>query len=1094
MKKGVLIFSLILLLAGNVWAALINTKLNGPLTAGGDVNAFRISPDGNRVVYNADQDTDGVIELYSRPLDGSGSIAKLNGPLTLGGGAWSFTISPDSSRVVYRAAQDTVGVDELYSRPLDGSGSIVKLNGPLPFSWSVESLQISPDNSRVVYTISQKDEYGRVVGRELYSSPIDGSGPAVKLNGPLPLYGTVNFFAISPDSGRVVYSANVVGGGDHELCSSPIDGSGSAVKLYGTLPSDWAVEHFAISPDSSRVVYRARMSGSSASELYSKPIDGSGPAVKLNGTLPLYGAVYAFLISPDGSRVVYSADQDTDNVMELYSSPLDGSGSSVKLNGPLTPGGNVNYNYFAISPDSSRVVYSADQDTHGVIELYSSPLDGSGSSVKLNGPLTPGGGLFPQFAFTPDSSRVVYSAIQDTVGVSELYSRPLDGSGSVVKLNGPLTPGGYVPYYYFAISPDSSRVVYLADQDTVDVWELYSSVIATAEPIDTTPDPFTFANETGVALNTVITSNIITVSGINTSAPISITGGEYAINSGKGFTLFTSTTGTVNNGDDVVIRVRSARTYSASATVDLAIGDVTRSFVVTTMALPPGVALGSIAGQVSYGKLPTVFEVNILDATNAVLIATSVTDDKGFYDSGSLPIGAYKVRFSGLQYSSAYFGAGGEDIFDLGAPVIVQEGQATVVNESLQYIGPVSVVTCNYWLSGTITDASDSMPLAGIKVSALDSLNAIPVAVAFTDFTGSYLISTKNATSCGQVKVRFSDPSSSYLPQYYGANGRDIFALGVFVDWMNQKEPKASTTMALPGVIVPGAGVTTEPAPGIDLTFDSVSTGGTVTVTPLTNSSPPSNFRIVGVNTYDITFNGSFSGSVKVCISYNDSDVHGNENNLKFMHFTNPGGWTDITTSRDTVNNIICGVTTSFSEFAVMEPISNRPPVAAFATGADAPSLSGWTVTVKDSSTDPDGNMTGSTAITVRWGDGSYSRCAPGGIVSHTYAVAGNYTISLTAADAAGLTNTVTASTPVMITLGKVTGTVTSGGVPVSMAKVQLTRPGGPNPYAYTNTSGVYTINNVKPGAVTLTATKGLTNYGTKSVTVASGINTVDFP
>jgi len=171
--------------------------------------------------------------------------------------------------------------------------------------------------------------------------------------------------------------------------------------------------------------------------------------------------------------------------------------------------------------------------------------------------------------------------------------------------------------------------------------------------------------------------------------------------------------------------------------------------------------------------------------------------------------------------------------------------------------------------------------------------------------------------------------------------------------------------------------------------------------------------------------------------------------------------------------------------------MANRPPTAAFAPAT--PSLSGWTVTVTDASTDPDGNLSGSSAITVAWGDGATSRCASLGTVTHTYASAGTYTIKLTAMDASGLTDTVSATTGA-IALGKVTGTVTSGGVPVSMAKVQLTRTGGPNPFAYTNVSGVYTISNVKPGAVTLTATKGTTNYGTQSVTVVSGINTVNFP
>ena len=85
--------------------------------------------------------------------------------------------------------------------------------------------------------------------------------------------------------------------------------------------------------------------------------------IKLNGPLVSGGDVDEFRVSPDSSRVVYRADQDTDNVDELYSVPLAG-GSPVKLNGPLVSGGYVWY--FQVSPDSSRVVYHASQDTNGV--------------------------------------------------------------------------------------------------------------------------------------------------------------------------------------------------------------------------------------------------------------------------------------------------------------------------------------------------------------------------------------------------------------------------------------------------------------------------------------------------------------------------------------------------------------------------------------------------------------------------------------------------------------------------------------------------------------------------------------------------------
>ena len=61
-----------------------------------------------------------------------------------------------------------------------------------------------------------------------------------------------------------------------------------------------------------------------------------------------------YTIGPNSAHVVYSADQDTENLIELYITPLDGSAAPTKLNGALTPGGDV---WLGIaSPDGQTVV------------------------------------------------------------------------------------------------------------------------------------------------------------------------------------------------------------------------------------------------------------------------------------------------------------------------------------------------------------------------------------------------------------------------------------------------------------------------------------------------------------------------------------------------------------------------------------------------------------------------------------------------------------------------------------------------------------------------------------------------------------------
>jgi len=106
------------------------------------------------------------------------------------------------------------------------------------------------------------------------------------------------------------------------------------------------------------------------------------------------------------------------------------------------------------------------------------------------------------------------------------------------------------------------------------------SVTTMIDPVDTTPDSFTFTDRTNVALNTELKSNAITVSGINAASPISITGGTYSINGGA----YTGTSSTVNLGNTVKVRKMSASTYTTTKSATLTIGGVSDTFSVTTLA------------------------------------------------------------------------------------------------------------------------------------------------------------------------------------------------------------------------------------------------------------------------------------------------------------------------------------------------------------------------------------------------------------------------------------------------------------------------------------------------------------------------------
>lgn len=97
-------------------------------------------------------------------------------------------------------------------------------------------------------------------------------------------------------------------------------------------------------------------------------------------------------------------------------------------------------------------------------------------------------------------------------------------------------------------------------------------------PADTTPNAFTFTDQTNVALNTDIISNAITVTGINAATAISITGGSYKIDSGS----YTTSAGTVTNGQSVTVKAHSSSSNSTAVNAVLTIGGVSDTFTVTT--------------------------------------------------------------------------------------------------------------------------------------------------------------------------------------------------------------------------------------------------------------------------------------------------------------------------------------------------------------------------------------------------------------------------------------------------------------------------------------------------------------------------------
>ena len=122
-----------------------------------------------------------------------------------------------------------------------------------------------------------------------------------------------------------------------------------------------------------------------------------------------------------------------------------------------------------------------------------------------------------------------------------------------------------------------------------------------------------------------------------------------------------------------------------------------------------------------------------------------------------------------------------------------------------------------------------------------------------------------------------------------------------------------------------GRGIVAQPPDSLNmypvtLTFDSVTVAGTTSL-EYQSSGPPveGSYSISGSAVfYNLTTTAMYVDSIEVCFNYNEGEVLSPESELRLIHYdTTLMGWVNITTSLDTIANVICGRTALLSPFVV---------------------------------------------------------------------------------------------------------------------------------------------------------------------------------
>ena len=209
-------------------------------------------------------------------------------------------------------------------------------------------------------------------------------------------------------------------------------------------------------------------------------------------------------------------------------------------------------------------------------------------------------------------------------------------SGGELSLNG----GPFSAAAGTLVNGDTVQLRHTASGDfatavstTATVGGVSASFTSTTRAADTTPEAFSFADQSGVELSAVVVSDAVQIAGIEAAAAISVEGGEYAI--GCDSAAFTSQPGTVANGQSVCVRHTAAATEETATNTTLSIGGVSDTFTSITRG---AVILDSTPDAFAFVDVSNVARASV-QVSNAVTIrgidtAAQITVEGGEYAIG----------------------------------------------------------------------------------------------------------------------------------------------------------------------------------------------------------------------------------------------------------------------------------------------------------------------------------------------------------------------------------------------------------------------------------------------------------------------------
>lgn len=247
-------------------------------------------------------------------------------------------------------------------------------------------------------------------------------------------------------------------------------------------------------------------------------------------------------------------------------------GAFTSVGGTVVAGDTVSVQH--TSAATNTAVTNTTLTIGGVSDIFSSTtVVGAGDSVP------------DPFTFTDQTNVALSTLLQsNAVTITGLtVASPVSITGGEFSVNGGAwaTSGTVSNNQTITVRHTSSASFSTLTNTVLTVGGISDTFTTTTLAADTVPNPFSFTDQTAVALSTLVTSNTLTVAGLNTAAPISVTGGEYQVQGGA----WTSAPGSISNGQTFAVRHTSSASFSTVTNTILDIGGITDTFTSTTLAI-----------------------------------------------------------------------------------------------------------------------------------------------------------------------------------------------------------------------------------------------------------------------------------------------------------------------------------------------------------------------------------------------------------------------------------------------------------------------------------------------------------------------------